>query len=69
MATKQSSSRIPVDSSVWSRHSDLPENDCRPDPEEGLRLMRAFLSIREAAVREAVINFVTLAARRSDTRH
>ena len=69
MATKQSSLRVHVDASVWSRNGDLPENDCPPDPEEGLRLMRAFLSIGQADVREAVINFVTLLARRSDTRH
>ena len=31
--------------------------------------MCAFLSIREPAVREAVVSFVTLAARRHDTRH
>jgi hypothetical protein len=30
-----------------------------PDPEEGLRLMRSFLGIRQAALRHALTEFVT----------
>ncbi|HZZ61589.1 MAG TPA: hypothetical protein VFE63_10485 [Roseiarcus sp.] len=45
----------------------LAENDGRPSPEEGSRLMLAFLNIRRPAHREAVINFVTqLSGRHSD---
>ena len=37
---------------------DRSRHTSRPNPEEGHRLMRAFLSLRQAALREAVINFV-----------
>ncbi|HKN30289.1 MAG TPA: hypothetical protein VJY34_21390 [Roseiarcus sp.] len=30
-----------------------------PDPQEGSRLMRAFLSIRQAALRDAIVKIVT----------
>jgi hypothetical protein len=38
---------------------DLIEIDVRPSPEEGRRLMLAFMSIRRPALREAIINTVT----------
>ena len=45
----------------------LAQNDGRPSPEEGSRLMLAFLNIRRPAHREAVMNFVTkLSGRHSD---
>ena len=31
----------------------------RPNPEQGHRLMRAFVNIRETALREAIVDFVT----------
>ena len=31
----------------------------KPPPEDGLRLIRAFVGIRQPAVREAIIEFVT----------
>ena len=34
-----------------------------PDPEEGLRLMRAFLRIRDAARRQTIVEFVANMAR------
>ena len=33
-------------------------NSTRPNPEQGHRLMRAFVSIRQAALREAIVKFV-----------
>jgi hypothetical protein len=39
-------------------HEDRPENPSWPKPEEGLRLMRAFLYIKQAKVREAIIRYV-----------
>jgi hypothetical protein len=44
--------------------SDIPNNRgisgfALQDPEEGLRLIRSFLSIREGAVRQAITDFVT----------
>jgi hypothetical protein len=38
---------------------DLIENDVLPSPEEGRRLMLAFMNIRRPALREAIINTVT----------
>ena len=34
------------------------ETSARPNPEDGHRLMRAFLSIEQAALRERIVNFV-----------
>ncbi len=34
------------------------ESPSRPEPEEGLRLMHAFLEIKNAEVRKAVIKYV-----------
>jgi hypothetical protein len=39
----------------------------RPTPEDGLRLIHAFMDIKEAAIREAIIRFITeLSSRRDD---
>ena len=38
---------------------DLIENDVLPSPEEGRRLMLAFMNIQRSALREAIINTVT----------
>lgn len=38
------------------RHA--PEDSSRPNPEQGHLLMRAFVSIRRAALREAIVEFV-----------
>lgn len=37
---------------------DRPESPFWPKPEEGLRLMRAFLYIKQAEVRETIIRYV-----------
>ncbi len=37
---------------------DPPRETSRPLPEEGRRLMRAFLRIEKASLREALVNFV-----------
>jgi hypothetical protein len=68
MATKERYSRVTADASVWSEH-DPRGSEYPSDPEEGRRLLRAFLSIRQAAVREAIVSFVTVAAKSYDTRH
>jgi hypothetical protein len=44
-----------------------PPSSC-PSPEEGHRLMRYFMKIREAALREAVIELVTSLSSRDDNR-
>ena len=48
----------PSDTRVNRGQTDPAASFSRPHPEEGHRLMRAFLSIREAALREAIITFV-----------
>lgn len=40
-----------------AENSDGIENDSRPTPDEGRRLMRAFFEIRNAEVREAIIQY------------
>jgi hypothetical protein len=48
-------------------HYDLIENDGRPSPEEGRRLMVAFMNIGRPALREAIIHTVaTLSGSRGD---
>jgi hypothetical protein len=48
---------------------DLIENDVLPSPEEGRRLMLAFMNIRRPALREAIINTVaTLSGSHRDRR-
>jgi hypothetical protein len=45
--------------SVEGGQGDFAGDHSRPDPEEGRRLMRAFVNIREAALREALIALAT----------
>ena len=59
MARKETSSVGQAKAFVDGEQRDLAKGHSRPDPEEGRRLMRAFLNIREAALREAVIALVT----------
>ncbi len=46
-----------ADGAIGRQH-DAPGDCSRPNPEQGHRLMRTFLSIREAALREAIVKFV-----------
>jgi hypothetical protein len=48
----------PVKSFLAARPEDAARNLPLPPPEEGLRLMHAFLTIKHADVREAIIVFV-----------
>ena len=48
----------PSDTRVNRGQTDPARGFSWSDPEEGHRLMRAFFSIREAALREAIITFV-----------
>jgi hypothetical protein len=58
MAKQANFSVAPSDTRVNRGQTDPARGFSWPDPEEGHRLMRAFLSIREAALREAIITFV-----------
>ena len=58
MAKQANFSVTPSDARVNRGQTDPARGFSWPDPEEGHRLMRAFLSIREAALREAIITFV-----------
>ena len=66
MARKESFSVGQAKASVYGAQRDLIGVHSRRDPEEGRRLMRAFLNIREAALREAVIALVTELSTRHD---
>ncbi len=59
MARKETLSVGRGKASVDGGQRDFAGVHSRPDPEEGRRLLRAFLNIREAALREAVIALVT----------
>lgn len=59
MARKESLSVDRAKASVADGQRDFAGVHSRPDPEEGRRLMRAFVNIREAALREAVVALVT----------
>ena len=59
MARNEAFSTGPADGAVNGGQRDRAGASSRPKPEEGLRLMHAFLSIRHAALREAVIKLVT----------
>jgi hypothetical protein len=48
----------PADDSKAYRTIRPTEPTTSPDPEEGLRLVRAFLRIKNPTLREAVIHFV-----------
>ncbi len=43
---------------IGGRQGDAPGDSSRPNPEQGHRLMRAFVSIRQAVLREAIVKFV-----------
>jgi len=49
---------IEDDSSVNAGQLERFGDSTRPSPEEGHRLMRAFLSIEQTALREAIVTFV-----------
>jgi hypothetical protein len=59
MARNEAFSTSLADASVDGGQVDRAGASARPKPEDGLRLMHAFLSIQHAALREAVIKFVT----------
>ena len=56
MAKKVLLSTEPV--GLSARSEKATENPSRPKAEEGLRLMHAFLEIKNAEVREAIIKYV-----------
>jgi hypothetical protein len=47
-----------ADASIIDGQREASGDSARPNPEEGHRLMRAFLTIEQAAVRETIVNFV-----------
>jgi hypothetical protein len=47
-----------ADASIIDGQRERSGDSARPNPEEGHRLMRAFLSIEQAAVRERIVNLV-----------
>jgi hypothetical protein len=53
--TKKEGSRIdPLANAAHPRRLD----SSKPSPEDGVRLMRAFVNVRQPALREAIIDFV-----------
>jgi hypothetical protein len=66
MAAKDASRMSSLDISARSKESDFPQGSFGPDPEEGVRLLRAFLSIPQAALREAVIELAAKFAASAD---
>jgi len=54
--------------SVYGGHRDLGGFYSRPGPEEGHRLMRSFLTIRQPAVRQAIVELVALLSTLGDQR-
>ena len=58
MSRKRSSLTLPVDAFVDGGKPDPLSDNSRPDPEEGHRLIRAFLRIKEARLREALATLV-----------
>lgn len=58
MAQNETFSAGPAGAPLHGGQRDQSGHTSRPNPEEGHRLMRAFLSIRRAALREAVVNLV-----------
>ena len=69
MAKQANFSVVPSDTRVNRGQTDPARGFSWSDPEEGHRLMRAFLSIREAALREAIITFVEFVAEVSKLHH
>ena len=47
-----------ADASIIEGRPERSGDSARPNPEDGHRLMRAFLSIEQAALRERIVNFV-----------
>jgi hypothetical protein len=47
-----------VDAFIIDGQRERSGDSARPNPEEGHRLMRAFLSIEQAALREKIVNLV-----------
>ncbi len=58
MAQKETFLADPANAQMDGGQRDRSRHTSRPNPEEGHRLMRAFLTLRQAALREAVIKFV-----------
>ena len=58
MERKKSSGIDPWRDSACGAPTDTTRDLSRPAPEEGVRLMRAFMSVRQQALREAIIEFV-----------
>jgi hypothetical protein len=58
MAKQANFSVVPSDTRVNRGQTDPARGFTWSDPEEGYRLTRAFLNIREPALREAIIAFV-----------
>jgi hypothetical protein len=66
MTTKETSRLGASDVSARSRQSAAPRSSSKPAPEEGIRLLRAFSGIRQAALREAIIELATKFAASAD---
>jgi hypothetical protein len=47
-----------ADASIIDGQRERSGDSVRPNPEEGHRLMRAFLGIEQAALRETIVNLV-----------
>ncbi len=58
MAHRETFSAEPADASINGGQRQRFGNSSRPSPEEGHRLIGAFLSIEQAAQRKAIVNFV-----------
>ncbi len=59
MAKEDTFSIAPADASAKRGKRDLTTDSSPPKPEEGLRLVHAFHDIKQVALREAIIKFVT----------
>ncbi len=55
---KKNVSGDPFNVSVNRTYPELSGGSSRPDPEEGHRLMRSFLSVRQPALRQAIVQLV-----------
>jgi hypothetical protein len=58
MSRKRSFLTLPKEVVVEGGQTGSFGENSRPDPEQGYRLMRAFLRIKEARLREALVTFV-----------
>jgi len=58
MSKRENFSALPMDAYGDRGQRDLSSENSRPLPEEGHRLMPAFLRIEKTSVREALVNFV-----------